>query len=324
MNENIEKIIKETIRDLVEKEMANILKEGKGELEAIIQEVVKEKLNPYLTSGEIKVKAPSAREIFQGQKKPGRYLYCVAEGNKKISFGKIGIEGEEVYTIPYQDLCLVVHNSPLEPYQSEDENKVKEWVITHQKVIDGAWNRFGNILPLGFDTIIKSEKDVTPEENLYKWLEDDYENLKQKLDKFRGKAEYAVQISWDPKVIGRKLIETNEEIKKLDQEIKSKSEGAAYMYKEKLEGALKKEMEKEANRYFKDFYQRIKNCVDDIQIGKLKKEGGKQMLMNLSCLTNKDNYKELGEELEKIKNREGFFVHFTGPWPPYTFVSYGG
>lgn len=254
----------------------------------------------------------------------GRYLYCVAEGNKKISFGKIGIEGEEVYTTPYKDLSLVVHNCSLEPYQSEDENKVKEWVITHQNVIDEAWKRFGNILPLGFDTIIKSEKDVTPEENLYKWLEDDYENLKQKLDKFRGKAEYAVQISWDPKVIGQKLIETNEEIKKLAKAIKSKPEGAAYLYKEKLESALKKEMEKEANQCFKDFYQRIKNCVDDIQIGKLKKEEGKQMLMNLSCLTDKDKYKILGEKLEKIKNREGFFVHFTGPWPPYTFVSYGG
>jgi hypothetical protein len=31
--------------------------------------------------------------------------------------------------------------------------------------------------------------------------------------------------------------------------------------------------------------------------------------------------KELGEELEKIEGKEGVEVRFTGPWPPYSFVS---
>jgi hypothetical protein len=29
----------------------------------------------------------------------------------------------------------------------------------------------------------------------------------------------------------------------------------------------------------------------------------------------------LGEELEKINNMDGFSVHFSGPWPPYSFVA---
>ncbi|HEX7474725.1 MAG TPA: GvpL/GvpF family gas vesicle protein, partial [Dehalococcoidales bacterium] len=45
------------------------------------------------------------------------------------------------------------------------------------------------------------------------------------------------------------------------------------------------------------------------------------MLLNLSCLVAKDKVAGLGEELEKINNMEGFSVHFSGPWPPYSFVA---
>lgn len=250
-----------------------------------------------------------------------RYLYCIVEGNEKITLGNIGIEDSRVYTIPYQDLCAVVHNCPPEPYKSEDKEKVKLWLTTHEKVVEVAWEKFGTVLPLGFDTIIRGEEGTSPEENMKHWVRDDYKNLKEKISKLKNEAEYGVQIFWDPKVIGEKLIENNQEIKKLNEDIKSKSKGLAYMYKQKLENLLKKQMEVESERYFKDFYEQIKRCVDEIKVEKTKKlEKGKQMLINLSCLLPREKSKILGEELEKINNMEGFYVRFTGPWPPYSFV----
>ncbi|MDI6892507.1 MAG: GvpL/GvpF family gas vesicle protein [Actinomycetota bacterium] len=251
----------------------------------------------------------------------GRYLYCVANGGQKVSLGKIGVEGNEVYTIPYKDLCAVVHNCPPEPYKSEDKEKVKSWVITHEKVVEVAWGKFGTVLPLGFDTIIGGKEETSSEENMKNWVRGDYKNLKEKISKLKNKAEYGVQIFWDPKVIGEKLIENNQEIKKLNEDVKSKSKGLAYMYKQKLENLLKKQMEVESERYFKDFYEQIKRCVDEIKVERTKKlEEGKQMLINLSCLLPREKSKTLGEELEKINNMEGFYVRFTGPWPPYSFT----
>jgi len=250
-----------------------------------------------------------------------RYLYCIADDNKKISFGNIGIEGNEVYTISYKDLCAVIHNCLPRPYKSEDKRKVKSWVTAHEKVVEAAWERIGTVLPLGFDTIIKGEDESDPEENMRKWLKNDYENLKQKLSKLKDKAEFGVQVFWDIKIISEGLIEANQEIKRLNDDIKSKSRGLAYMYKQKLENLLKKELEKEADRYFKDFYEQIKRCVDEIKVDRTKKgEERKQMLTNLSCLLPRGKSKVLGEELEKINNMETFSVRFTGPWPPYSFV----
>ena len=254
----------------------------------------------------------------------GRYLYCVADSGENTDLGKIGLDGREVYTIPLGDLCVVVHNCPSEPYKSEDDEVVKKWVMTHEKVVEVAWERFGTVLPLGFDTIIKGEEDRSPEENIKNWLKEDYEKLKEKMDKIRGKAEYGVQVFWDPKFIADEIAKTNEEIKNLNQDIKSKPKGMAYMFKHKLENLLKKEMERKADSCFKDFFARIKKCVDEIKVEKTKKTDEKgQMLMNLSCLVDKEKSKELGEELEKIDKQEGLAVRFTGPWPPYSFVAFG-
>ncbi|MFQ5902145.1 MAG: GvpL/GvpF family gas vesicle protein [Candidatus Binatia bacterium] len=257
-----------------------------------------------------------------GQK--GRYLYCIAAGGEKVSLGPIGIEGNEVYTLPYQRFCAVVHNCRAQPYTSADQEVVKPWFIVHQHVVDVAWERFGTVLPLGFDTIIRGGEGHDPDENIKGWLKGDYDNLREKMEKIRGKAEYGVQILWDPMIIARKITETNPDITKLDAEMKSKPRGAAYLYKQKLEKVLKGEMEREADRHFKDCYHRIKRHVDDLRVDKTKKlDKDKQMLMNLSCLLSREKSTGLGEELEEMTGREGFSIRFTGPWPPYSFVTSG-
>lgn len=251
----------------------------------------------------------------------GRYVYCVADAGERASLGGIGIEGNEVYTIPYQDICAVVHNCAAQPYQSDDEEVVKTWVTTHQAVIDAAWEKWSTVLPLSFDILIRGETGSSAEQNVCRWLKDEYGALKRKMEKVRGKAEYGVQVFWEPKVIAQNLAQTNAEIRALENEIKTKPKGAAYMYQQKLKNLIKGELEAEADERFKDFYSRIREYADDIRVEKTKKvEQGLQMIMNLSCLVYKDRYTELGEELDKVNRIEGFSVRFTGPWPPYSFV----
>lgn len=250
-----------------------------------------------------------------------RYVYCIVEGSQKAQLGNIGIDGSRVYAVPYEDISAVVHDCPPKPYESKDGEVVKNWVITHEKVIERVWEKLGTVLPFGFDTIIKANEEKDPEEIVKYWLEEDYQNLKGKLYKVRGKAEYGIKVSWDTKVISQLLTEKDEELKKLSEEIKSKSKGVAYMYKQKLEKILRGKLEKEAERYFKEFFGRIKEYTDEIKIEKLKAdEEPKQMLMNVSCLAYKKGVEALGDELDKINEMEGFSVRFTGPWPPYSFV----
>ena len=271
---------------------------------------------------EAAMEAPVEEFAAMAQDK-GRYVYGIAASRETVRLGEIGIEGNEVYTIPYQDLCAIVHNCPTQPYESKDEEIVKSWARVHQSVLDEAKERFSTTIPLGFDTILQSKDDATPPDQVVRdWLKEDYDRLRTLMEKIEGKDEYGVQVSYEPGVMGKQISEQSEEVKKIKEEMATKSPGMAYMYRQKLEKAAKAEMEKLADEWFKDFYSNIKKHTEDIVVEKTKKlEKDKVMLLNLSCLVSKEKVESLGEELEKIDNMEGFSVRFTGPWPPYSFVA---
>ncbi len=257
-------------------------------------------------------------ENLASEEEQGRYLYCIAKGSTQTSLGKIGIEGNEVYTIPSNGLIAIVHGCKAKAYDSKDKEKVKQWIKTHQNVIDKAQEKFETVIPLSFDVIIKG-KDASKQ--VADWLQLEKQRLETNLEKIKGKQEFSVQIAWDPTIIGEKLSQIKEEIKSLAKEMEKTTKGKAYFIKQKIKKILKQEMEKLADEKFKQFYSEIKKCCGDTKIEKNKKIEGKQMLMNLSCLVEKNKVQELGKELDKINKQEGFSVRFTGPWPAYSFVT---
>ena len=48
-----------------------------------------------------------------------------APGDKEVRLGAIGIDGSEVYTIPYGDISAIVHSCSAEPYRSTDDETVR-------------------------------------------------------------------------------------------------------------------------------------------------------------------------------------------------------
>ena len=253
----------------------------------------------------------------------GRYIYGIAACNRPVVLGRIGIEGNEVYTISYKDLCAIVHNCPAVPYQSKDEGTVTDWVRAHQNVLDRAKDQLGPVIPMGFDVILQPRgAAASPDQVVSDWLKEDYERLCTTMEKIKDKDEYGIQISHESGMAEKQILEQSEEIRRIKEVMATKAPGMAYMYRQKLEKAVKTEIEKLATGWFKDFYSRLEKHTNDIVVGKTKKlNGNKVMLLNLSCLVSKDKVDGLGEELEKINNTEGFSVHFTDPWPPYAFVA---
>jgi len=253
----------------------------------------------------------------------GRYIYGVAAGVKAVSLGPIGIEGNEVYTIPCGGFCAVIHSCPAEPYQSGDEETVKKWVRTHQGVLDESKKALGTVIPMSFDTILRSKEDaISPDQVVRDWLETDHDRFQTVMERIKDRDEYGVQIFYAPGLVVKQISDESQEICKIREEMASKSPGMAYLYKQKVERAVKAEIERLAGEWFTDFYSRIKGHCDDIVVEKTKKaDRNRVMLLNLSCLVAREKVNNLGEDLGKINNLEGFSVHFTGPWPPYSFVA---
>lgn len=245
----------------------------------------------------------------------GYYLYCVAQTHGATSLGVLGLDSSPVLTIPFQDLAVVVHRVTTIP-SFETETKSLSWLQAHQRVVEAAWKQYHTILPFVFGTLIHGERT-----NLHEWIEKEREHLSRGLSKVRGKAEFGVQIFWHPEQCIGELLTSNQELKDLRQKTENEKTGTAYLYRGRFEKALKKELEHQATLLFRTFFGQLKGVVAEIVVGKIKNfDGEKQILLNVSCLADKDQEKKLGDLLEEINQQEGHAVRFTGPWPPYSFV----
>lgn len=249
-----------------------------------------------------------------------RYIYGVIPRTKKDNLGPIGIMGNTVYSISYKEISALVHDCPPEPYQGGEE-EVKEWVASHSAVVDAAWAEADTVLPMSFDVIVKGDEQRSAGENVRKWLEEEYATLGATLEGFRGKVELGVQILWDPAVITQRITVENEEIRELVTEMATKSPGLAYFYQHKIAEAVKHEMEKRAAQDYRNIYEQLRAHAVDTHINKVKRLQGKQMVMNLSLLVERDKVQAVGEILGEVREEEGVEVRFTGPWPPYTFAA---
>lgn len=268
------------------------------------------------SEGQTRPQVPAPAAVQQA----GRYVYCVGRASAEVDLDTTGIDGGRVYAVGYNDLRALVHDCPTQPYHSSDAAVAAAWVLAHHRVVEAAWKRWGTVLPLAFNTIIRAGDERSADENLTAWLRTEYESLKRKLDALAGKSEYGVQVFWNATAVARKVAEASTEIRQLEEEIGTKSRGLAYMYRQKLENLLKKKIEIVAAEEFKDLYGRLSRCVDSIHVEKVKDaQQGLQMLMNLSCLVSPENFPGLKAELDRISNAEDHAVRLVGPLPPYSF-----
>jgi hypothetical protein len=257
-------------------------------------------------------------EPSRGQE--GLYLYCVALSSDAGTLGAIGIEGCEVLGVVGKDLCAAAHRCPAEPYHSKDAEVVASWVMAHHRVVDAAWRRWGTVLPLTFNTIIKGEPGRDARACLLAWLEAEHEVLKGKLEALAGNAEFGVQVFWDPQVVARQVAQSDAGIRALEEEVKAKSPGVAYMYRQRLEALLKEKTEAMVAAECTALYGRIAQWVDKVQVAKPKGDSGQlQMLVNLSCLASAAQLPPLEAELDRVSGMEGFSARLVGPMPPYSF-----
>ena len=82
----------------------------------------------------------------------GKYFYCVTPWNEEKSFGQIGMNSEEVYTIPYRDIAAVVSDSPMMDYEMTEDN-----IRGHEAVLRQVMECH-TVVPVEFGTMIKNER----------------------------------------------------------------------------------------------------------------------------------------------------------------------
>jgi hypothetical protein len=254
------------------------------------------------------------------KKEEGRYIYCVVSSGAELSFDDIGLDDNKVYMIPYKDIAAVVHSCLAEPYETKEKEKAKEWILTHNYVIDCATKKFGTVIPFSFDVIVRGDDDIIKD-----WLDGSYEKIKGELERVKNKAEYSVQIFCEHEKLAENLVSIDEELKQLKEKMEMVPKGAAYLLKRKSEMIVKDAISAGISILASEFGSRIREDVEEMKVEEKtsqvpEKYRDKKLIVTLCCLVKEDKVKKLGEVLDEVNNRDGFAVRFTGPWAPFSFV----
>jgi len=249
----------------------------------------------------------------------GRYVYCLVNSGAELSLGRIGIDDDEVYVVPYKDIAAVVHACQAKPYETKDDGKAKRWIFTHNYVVDKATERFGTVLPLSFDAIIRGNDDTVKD-----LLSRGYEKFKGELESLKDKAEYTVQIFCDQGKLTEKILSEDQELKALKEKIDKMPKRSAYLLQRKFELKIKDTISAWISELAGEFGSKIKERVEEMKVEENsrvpEKYKNKKLIVALACLCSKDKVDGLGEVLEEMNTREGYAVRFTGPWAPFSFV----
>jgi hypothetical protein len=243
--------------------------------------------------------------------KQGKYIYCIIETKQERNFGPVGIggRGDEVLTIGYDDLSMVVSNYPLTKITANREN-----MLTHQEVIEEVMKEFDGVLPVRFGTIASGADEVR---NL---LDRRYREFKTALRDMGHKVELGVKGIWkDMDAIFSEIVKGNEAIKNLKRALAEGNSndmqakmGLGRMVKRALDEKKEKQAEEIVDRLRRTSYEHILN--DAI---------GDEMFMNAAFLVDKGREKEFDNIIEDLSDEYKDRVRFmyAGPLPVFNFVN---
>eukprot|EP00831_Metopus_contortus_P084274 TRINITY_DN9525_c0_g1_i9.p3 TRINITY_DN9525_c0_g1~~TRINITY_DN9525_c0_g1_i9.p3 ORF type:complete len:191 (+),score=51.25 TRINITY_DN9525_c0_g1_i9:163-735(+) len=86
----------------------------------------------------------------------GKYIYCIISTQNDRVFGSIGIggRGDEVMTIGYQDLAMVVSNHPMTIKVKRDN------LLAHEMILETVLQEFNSVLPVRFGAIAANADEI--------------------------------------------------------------------------------------------------------------------------------------------------------------------
>ena len=244
--------------------------------------------------------------------KEGKYIYCIVGTKQERNFGPIGIGGRdnEVLTISYDDLSMVVSNCTMSKLKVSRQN-----LLTHEMVIEEVMKEFDSVLPVRFGTIASDTDEIR---NL---LDRRYREFKTALRDMEHKIELGVKGIWgNMGVIFSEIVEENKNIKKAKAKLqndKGKKNIQAKMEVGKMVAqALEKKKEKEAAKIVDVLRRTAVNY-------KLNKTMGDGMFINAAFLVDKGREKEFDNIVDDLSEEYKDKIRFmyAGPLPVYNFIN---
>jgi len=245
--------------------------------------------------------------------KEGKYIYGVIGTSEGKSFGPVGIgdQGDEVYTVPYQDIAAVISDSPIIDYKFLTKDVVARYLLAHQSVIEQVMKQH-TIIPFKFGTAAESD------EELKAIMAQGYPKFTDALIKMQGKIELDVMALWNKDKIFKDIAQELE-VKKSKEAI---TQNPSEQDRVKLGRIVAALLENRRLECAQEILCRLGRFAEDVCVHEVMSDG---MIANASLLICKDREKGLDFEMGELDRKYEGRVNFrcVGPLPPYSFSVIG-
>lgn len=249
----------------------------------------------------------------ESKPKEGIYIYCLIdfkEGDPEKDFGPLGMgeRGDELHSLSYKDVAVVISSSPIIKYPVCREN-----CLTHERAVEAVMKEGFTVLPVRYCTIAEDENQVK------KILKRDYERFKDLLLKIENKVELGLKAIFDEKLIYRDILAKNKEIRLWKEKLINKPPEKTYHQRievgRMVESALNAEKEKAKTLALRT----LKGLAEDYVVAD---NYGERMFLNASFLVERNKEPEFDKKVDELNERfeQGLKLKYVGEMPPFNFV----
>ncbi len=239
-----------------------------------------------------------------------KYLYCVIDSAPGRHFTTPGV-GDltgKVHTINYKDIAMVVSDV------TEDIiDPIRKNVLGHEKVnaeaLQGA-----TVVPMRFGMVVPTKEDVL------RILKINYPELVFVLRKLKNKIELGLTVSWEKDNFIEAVSSKNPNIDLLKKKIDKAKPEQVYSLQIQLGQIVEAVVEQERAIWREQVHRDLVPGAIDFRINDTI---GEKMVLNATFLVEKSKEADFDQLVDKfyLKYREGYLFKYSGPWPPWNFVT---
>ena len=243
------------------------------------------------------------------------YIYGVLDSSKELFFGPHGVTAcEEVYTVSYQDISLVVCDSQIVDYSFMSKPALAGLLVEHQKVIEKIMNLGHTIVPLRLGTFLNQDAEI---ENV---LSKSYSFLKDIVEKVKDKIEIDLAATWNDFNLALKEAGQEQEIKEIKERLLANSKKVTVEEQMKVGLMVKKALDKRREKYAEEIKDALKTVSQDVKIHELMDD---KMVANCAVLIDKSKQKEFDQIVKDLNTKFAERLNFrsVGPLPAYSFYT---
>jgi hypothetical protein len=243
----------------------------------------------------------------------GKYVYCVIDskgGNPEKDFGPLGMgdRGDKLYSLSYEDVAVVISNSPVKKYPVSREN-----CLAHQRAIEAVMSEGFTVLPVRYCTIAEDELQVK------KILKRDYESFKDLLLKMEDKVELGLKAIFDEELIYEDILAKNKEIRLWKEKLMNKPPEKTYHQRIKVGRMVEAALDTEKEKAKTEALRTLRGLAEDYVVAD---NYGERMSLNASFLVDRHKNPEFDKKVDELNERFGqrLKLKYVGGMPPFNFV----